>query len=130
MPTRPSGSSNRYAPLTSSGSLADGPQGCVGTQSSMTSAFVGVIVARWKMAMPANGRARRQTGRNAFVRPRSLGRRRRGRELEDHAHAEQADRAAALEAIQDGEGTVDDDRGVGGRLGELADLRAGEERRR
>ena len=46
MPTRPSGSSNRYAPITSIGSAAAGPQGRVGAQLAMTSDFVGVIVAR------------------------------------------------------------------------------------
>ena len=39
------------APMTSTSSAADGPHGCVGAHSLISSAFVGVVVARWKSAM-------------------------------------------------------------------------------
>ena len=58
MPTRPSGSSNRYDPITSIGSPAAGPHGWVGAHAAMSSAFVGVIVARWKRAMAETVRRR------------------------------------------------------------------------
>jgi hypothetical protein len=61
MPTRPSGSSNRYDPTTSMESAADGPHDRLGAHSAMTSALVGVTVARWKIAMAGTvGRASRR----------------------------------------------------------------------
>ena len=48
MPTRASGSSKRYEPITSIGASAGGPHGWVGAQSAMSSSLVGVIVRAMK----------------------------------------------------------------------------------
>src|SRR5690242_12894152 len=51
MPTRPSGSSKRKAPITSTSPGASGPHDCVGIQSAISSDLVGVMVAAWNLAM-------------------------------------------------------------------------------